>query len=169
MDATHVSSSTSRGPVTLGVPRYGLVASLSCGNTYPDRQDSTKDAGSSPTGCHHEGQRDSGKSASMDLHLCVHFCPVYFGGSPSDQGETGTTLCSVSRGSSVYFPVQLEPTGVTQKGVNTGIIFVFLCFFYTPPSSCGACLHFDREKGSAVPIPHQQQGRILSTHEAFQL
>ena len=43
---------------------------------------------------------------------------------------------------SVYFSVQLEPTGVTQEWVNTGAFFFFLCFLFAPPSSCGAWLHF---------------------------
>ncbi len=72
-------------------------------------------------------------------------------------------FCSVSRGLhlfrapySVYFSVQLEPTEVTQEGVNTGAFFFFLCiFFCAPPSPCGACLHFYREKGSAVPSPRR--------------
>ena len=57
----------------------------------------------------------------------------------------------------VYFlSVQLEPTGVTQEGVNTGAFFFFLFSFFAPPSSCGACLHFYREKGPAVPFPRQR-------------
>ena len=54
---------------------------------------------------------------------------------------------------SVYFSVQLEPTEVA-KEVHTGALFFFyiLC---AQPSSCGACLHFYREKGSAVPFPRR--------------
>ena len=53
----------------------------------------------------------------------------------------------------VYFSVQLEPTGVTQEGVNTGAFFFFLCFFFAPPSSCGACLNFLSREGFGCPYP----------------
>ena len=41
--------------------------------------------------------------------------------------------------------------------------FVFL-FFFPPPSFCGACQKFSREKDSAVPYPRRQRSRILCTH-----
>ena len=37
---------------------------------------------------------------------------------------------------SVYFSVQLEPTGVTQEGVNTGAFFFSLCVCYAPLLRC---------------------------------
>ena len=61
----------------------------------------------------------------------------------------GTTLCSV-------FFCPSEPTGVTQEGVNTGAVFSFPFFFFLkfPTHSCGACLHFYREKGPfSRPFP----------------
>ena len=85
--------------------------------------------------------------------VCVFVPPI--GGSPSVQGERCATLCSVSRGLHLFsvFAVQLEPTGVTQEGVNTGASFFFLYFFYAPPSSCGACLHFLSREGFGRPCP----------------
>ena len=53
----------------------------------------------------------------------------------------------------MYSSVQLEPTRVTQEGVNTGAIIFFLCFFSAPPSSCGACLHFLSREGFGRPCP----------------
>lgn len=57
-------------------------------------------------------------------------------------------------------PVQCISTtnvsaGVTQKGgkTNTGALFLFSFSFLPPPSSCGACLNFYREKGPGVPFP----------------
>ena len=35
----------------------------------------------------------------------------------------------------------------------------------SPPSFCGACLNFSREKDSAVPFPRRPRSRILSTNE----
>ena len=58
---------------------------------------------------------------------------------------------------SVYFPVQLEPTGVTQEGVGGTHLGYFFFLFFAQPSYCCACLHFYREKGSAIPFPRQQR------------
>ena len=40
------------------------------------------------------------------------------------------------------------PAGVTQEEGHTG--------FFNPPSFCGACLDFCREKDSAIPFPRRQ-------------
>ena len=34
-----------------------------------------------------------------------------------------------------------------------------------PPSFCGACLNFSREKDSAIPFPHRPRSRILCTND----
>ena len=39
------------------------------------------------------------------------------------------------------------PAGVTQEEGNTGVFY--------PPSFCGACLNFSREKDSAIPFPRR--------------
>ena len=39
------------------------------------------------------------------------------------------------------------PAGVTQEEGHTG--------FFNPPSFCGACLDFCREKDSAIPFPRR--------------
>ena len=38
-----------------------------------------------------------------------------------------------------------------------------------PPSFCGACLNFSREKDSAIPFPRRPWGRILCTHDLIVL
>ena len=38
-----------------------------------------------------------------------------------------------------------------------------------PPSFCGACLHFSREKDSAVSFPRRPRGRILYTNDLMVL
>ena len=54
---------------------------------------------------------------------------------------------------SSWYYISDGQAGVTQKGVSPSF-FSCLCisFFFAPPSSCGACLHFRLEKGSAVPF-----------------
>ena len=39
----------------------------------------------------------------------------------------------------------------------------------SPPSFCGACLHFSSKKDSAVPFPRRPLSRILCTHELIVL
>ena len=103
--------------------------------------------------------------------VCVCVFVPFIGGSPSVQGETCATLCSVSRGLhlfSVFFCPTRTNRGHTGGGKSTGPFFFFFCFFFLPhrPPAVLAVI-FYREKGSAVPIPRQHQRRILSTHEAF--
>ena len=52
----------------------------------------------------------------------------------------------------VFFPFILDikldvPAGVAQEEGHTG--------FFHPPSFCGACLNFSREKDSAIPFPRR--------------
>ena len=80
-------------------------------------------------------------------HVCVCFRPIYFGESPSDQGETGATLCSLSRGTSLhffivfgYFSVQTmhrTNRGATQEGVNTRALLLFEFFLPHRPRAHG--------------------------------
>ena len=53
------------------------------------------------------------------------------------------------------------PAGVTQEKGHTG--------FFHPPSFCGACLDFCREKDSAIPFPRRPWSRILCTNELIVL
>ena len=83
------------------------------------------------------------------------FRPIYFGGSPSVQGETCATLCSVSRGlhlfSVPFCPIRPN-RGHTGGGKHRGF-FLLLCFFFAPPPSCGDCLHFLSREGFGRPYP----------------
>ena len=58
------------------------------------------------------------------------------------------------------------PAGVTQeeghRGGRSHRIF-------HPPSFCGACLTFSREKDSAIPFPRQPWSRILCTNDLIVL
>ena len=93
------------------------------------------------------------------VRLCVCWCvcvlPIYLGdSSPSYQGETCTSLCSLYRGLqfAVYFFCGSKPTGVTQEGVaNTGAFFFLFSFFNAPPPPAVFASIFYREKGPAVP------------------
>ena len=53
------------------------------------------------------------------------------------------------------------PAGVTQEEGHTGV--------FHPPSFCGACLNFSREKDSAVPFPRRPCSRILCTNDLIVL
>ena len=72
-------------------------------------------------------------------HVCV--LTIYFGDSPSDQGETRASLLSVFRGLhfAAYFSCPSKPTGVTQEG---GEHWAFFFFFSLMSHLRGACLHF---------------------------
>ncbi len=108
------------------------------------------------------------------LSVCVFVRSILATVSPSGQGETCATLCSVTiyvedYTCSVYFSVQLEPTEVTQEGVNTGLFspfYILLC-----PTSLLRCLPtFLSREGSGRPFPlSTMKSRSLCTHEAFQL
>ncbi len=83
--------------------------------------------------------------------VCVFFVP-FIGGSPSVQGETCATLCSVSRGLHLFQWIFLS--NYNQPGSHRrGAFFFFLCLFCAPPSSCGACLHFLSREGFGCPYP----------------
>ena len=62
--------------------------------------------------------------------------------------------CEIQCGVCVVIPFILDvrlvdvPGGVTQEEGHTGL--------FLPPSFCGACLNFSREKESAVPFPRRQ-------------
>ena len=86
--------------------------------------------------------------------LCCVFVPS-IGGSPSVQGETCATLCSVSRGLHLFSVLFCPPrTNRGHTGGETpGLFPFFLCFFFAPPSSFGACLHFLSREGFSRPYP----------------
>ena len=52
--------------------------------------------------------------------------------------------------------------GVTQEEGHAGFILI-------PPSFCGACLYFSREKDSAVPFPRRPLCPILCTNDVIVL
>ena len=52
------------------------------------------------------------------------------------------------------------PAGVTQEEGNR---------IFHPPSFCGACLNFSREKDSAIPFPRRPSSRILCTSDLIVL
>ena len=97
--------------------------------------------------------------------MCVCVRPIYFGDSPSVQGETCATRCCVSRGLSVVQCISCptRTTEVTQEGVDTqGLFSSFRISFlpHRPPAVLAFICY--REKGSAIPIPRQQQSRTWS-------
>jgi len=63
--------------------------------------------------------------------ICVDFCPIYFSDSPSDQGETHNTLCSVFRGLQLFgvFFVQLDQP-VCHAGGGKHCYLVLVHLFY---------------------------------------
>ena len=118
--------------------------------------------------------------------VCVVFVPSH-GDSPSNQGETCTSLCSVRTGYTSQFIFlsvhinrghtggggcyvhSISPTRFHSNGGHWGL---FLLFFHAAlPSSCGACLYFFYlEKSSTAPSPVDNDVElVLRTHEAFQL
>ena len=100
--------------------------------------------------------------------MCCVFVPS-IGGSPSVQGETCATLCSVFRRLHLLsvLSVQLEPNGVTQEGVNNGAFSSFYVFFFAPPSSCGACLHVLSREGFGRPYSSSTSKLIFVYSRSF--
>jgi len=95
---------------------------------------------------------------SGDADPCVSvFSSRYWWQSPPDQGET-CPLCSVFRGL-LLFSVFFCPARTTAV-VSTHRAFIVLMFLFSPPSSCGACLHFYRVKGSAVSFPRRPPSQM---------
>ena len=99
------------------------------------------------------------------LCVCIVFSSHLFWRQSLRSVRHVQTLCSVSRG--VHLFRVLFCLTKTNRGTQEGAFFFSLFFFFASPSSCGACLHFYREKGSAVPIPRQQLSRFLSTHTGY--
>ena len=86
------------------------------------------------------------------LRVCVCVFVPSTGGSPSVKGKTCATLCSESGGlhlfSVLFWRTIIEPTGVTQEGVNTG---AFPSFYVSLPHTPAVLAFiFYREEGSAV-------------------
>ena len=61
----------------------------------------------------------------------------------------------------VFFPSILDINGRTSRGHTGGRSHRI----FNPPSFCGACLDFCREKDSAIPFPRRPWSRILCTNE----
>ena len=62
----------------------------------------------------------------------------------------------------VFFPfiLDIKFVGRTSRGHTGGSHRIF-----HPPSFCGACLNFSREKDSAIPFPRRPRSRILGTDD----
>ena len=65
----------------------------------------------------------------------------------------------------VFFPFILDIKGRTSRGHTGGRPHRT----FNPPSFCGACLDFCREKDSAIPFPRRPWSRILCTNELIVL
>ena len=65
----------------------------------------------------------------------------------------------------VFFPSILDINGRTSRGHTGGRSHRI----FNPPSFCGACLDFCREKDSAIPFPRRPWSRILCTNELIVL
>ena len=67
----------------------------------------------------------------------------------------------------VFFPsiLDIKFVGRTSRGHTGGRSHMI----FNPPSFCGACLDFCREKDSAIPFPRRPWSRILCTNELIVL
>ena len=67
----------------------------------------------------------------------------------------------------VFFPfiLDIKFVGRTSRGHTGGRSHRI----FHPPSFCGACLNFSREKDSAIPFPRRPRSRILSTDDLIVL
>ena len=67
----------------------------------------------------------------------------------------------------VFLPVILDIkfVGRTRRGHTEGMSHRI----FHPPSFCGACLNFSREKDSAIPFPRRPCNRILCTNDLIVL
>ena len=75
-------------------------------------------------------------------------------------GLVGVCVC-------VFFPsiLDIKFVGRTSRGHTGGRSHRI----FNPPSFCGACLDFCREKDSAIPFPRRPWSRILCTNELIVL
>ncbi len=93
---------------------------------------------------------------------------IYFSDSPSDQGETCTVLHFAvyleDYTCSVHFPVQLEPTEVTQEGVNTGAFLFFIYSFvpHLPPTVHAYIFIARRVRRSLSLVDHEVEVCLLT-------
>ena len=67
----------------------------------------------------------------------------------------------------VFFPfiLDIKFVGRTSRGHTGGRSHRI----FHPPSFCGACLNFSREKDSAIPFPRRPRSRILCTDDLIVL
>ena len=86
--------------------------------------------------------------ACVCVCVCVCILLVYFGDSPSDQGETFASLCSVC-----ILSVRLNHPRSHRRGRTLGLFcFSFFVFLLCPPPPPAVFAYIlCREKGSAVP------------------
>ena len=84
--------------------------------------------------------------------------------SSSDVYSTGDVCMCVC---CVFFPsiLDIKFVGRTSRGHTGGRSHRI----FNPPSFCGACLDFCREKDSAIPFPRRPWSRILCTNELIVL
>ena len=88
--------------------------------------------------------------------------------------QTQTRYATVSSGLTVlcvcvciFFPfiLDIKFVGRTSRGYTGGRSHRI----FHPPSFCGACLNFSREKDSAIPFPRRPWSRILCTNNLIVL
>ena len=89
--------------------------------------------------------------SSTEVCVCVFF-PSCVGESPSDQGETCASPCSVFRRLHfvAHFSVRLHQPGSHRRGQTLGRIS-FIIFFHAPPLPTVFASIYYRERSSAVP------------------
>ena len=81
------------------------------------------------------------------------------------RGHTLSTCVCVCVCVCVFFPFFLDIKFVTSRGHTGGRSHRIS----RPPSFCGACLYFSREKDSAIPFPRRPLCRILCTNDLIVL
>ena len=83
------------------------------------------------------------------------------------QSDFGKHVFKITYSVCVFFPFILDIKFVerTSRGHTGGRSHRI----FRPPSLCGACLHFSREKDSAIPFPRRPSSRILCTNDLIVL
>ncbi len=94
--------------------------------------------------------------------MCVCVFVSCIGDSPSGQGETCVLHFAVYLEDytySAYFSVRLEPTEVTQEGVNTGAFIFFLYSFvpHLPPAVRAYIFIARRVQSSLSLVDHEAE------------
>ena len=94
------------------------------------------------------------KRAPCLIYICIYIYNIYI--------YIWITVCVC-----VFFPsiLDIKFVGRTSRGHTGGRSHRI----FNPPSFCGACLDFCREKDSAIPFPPRPWSRILCTNELIVL